>query len=40
LFPVGELVPDVELRTPAGDPIRLADHLSGATLLIFLRHLA
>ena len=24
MFPVGEPVPDVELRTPAGDPTRLA----------------
>jgi hypothetical protein len=39
LFLVGELVPDVGLQSPAGDPCRLANYVHGPTLLIFLRHL-
>jgi hypothetical protein len=37
---VGDVIPDLDLFAPDGSTVRLADVLSGPTLLIFLRHLA
>jgi hypothetical protein len=40
LIPVGELIPNVEIMTPAGEQRRLSEVVVGPTLLLFLRHLA
>ena len=37
---VGDMIPDLDLFSADGTPVRLHDFVSGPTLLIFLRHLA
>jgi hypothetical protein len=37
---IGDVIPDLDLLGPDGSTVRLADVLTGPTLLIFLRHLA
>ena len=39
VFPPGEPVPDVDVRTPADEPRHIGEFITGPTLLVFLRHL-